>query len=1062
MRKRLWTLITICMFTVSVMFAQQKVTGTVIESETGEPVVGASVHVKGSLLGAASDINGKFTIDDVPNTSKTLVVSYIGMTTKEVTIKPNVKIYLDSDSKSLNDVVVTALGIKRSAKSLGYSATKVDGDVLSETRSNDIMSNLAGKVAGLQINPSSSPGSSTSVVIRGYSSLAGDNQPIYIIDGVPLNNGSIDGSGLNDSFDFGTGAQAVNPDDIEDITVLKGAAATALYGSRAANGVIMITTKQGKKHSKGVGVEYNGGASWESVLRLPQMQNDFGMGWYGDKTDDENGSWGPAFDGSTLKYGSVYDNSQQIKSYVPIKNNIKDFFDTGFKYQNSVSFDGVSDDNRSKYFVSFSQIHEDGIIPTNADSYNKYTFSARGSHKIKDLTISTSLNYTYNKNKNVLSGQGESSMYNAVMQSPRDVSFVELKNLDNPFATPGYYYTPYGITNPYWILENYKNEYEQDRFYGKLQLDYDFLKYFKVTYRASLDNTAAQYSAGEPNMEALFGDTYLGQNGASTFTGATGSVTERTIRRREFNHDLFVTFDMPVDDDWHVNAVAGANGYEYKVQSLYANVTNLTIPTWYNLSNSAEKPTTTTSTSHKRMTGLYANAEVSWREMVFINMCTRTDWSSTLPNAMSYTYPGVTGSFIFSEILNPEVKKVITFGKFRAAWGKTGSDADPYQTLSSYTKGSASSSGWGTSKFPLNGINAFTVSNTLGNMELSPVMTKEMELGLNMAFLNNRISFDLAYYNKITDKQIFTLDMDASTGYTAQVVNFGKVRNRGIELLINGTPIKTRDFQWDLRLNYTKNKSKVLSLPEGQNGETEIYGFTGGTGLWAIEGEELGIYKAYTSQKTEDGQVIVDSNGLPVSTSDVQIIGSMNHKYTLGFGTTFRYKSISFSADFDYRHGGLMYSRTRNIADFTGNAIQTAYNGRNPWIVPNSVVATTDADGNTVYVENTTALTPTNIYKFWDNGGIDMDAGDLISRTFLKLRSVTLSWNLPKRWLAGTVLADATVSMYGENLFIWTPSSNTYTDPELSNLGNDLEGQFGEYSANPSCRKFGFNINVKF
>ena len=1066
MEKRLWSFLAICLMTVSMAFAQKTVTGKVVD-DLGEPVVGASVLVKGTTIGSATDLDGNFNIKNVPNSATTLMISYIGMKTKEVTIKPNLKILLESDSKALNDVIVTAMGIKRSVKALGYAATQVKAEEITEARTNDIMSGLAGKIAGVQItNTSTDPGASNSVIIRGISSLSMTNQPLYVVDGVPLDNTTHRSSDeLNNSFDFGNGANAVNPDDVESMTVLKGAAATALYGSRAANGVIMITTKSGKKAAKGIGVEYNGGVQWEKVLRLPQMQNDFGMGWYGDKTDDENGSWGPAFDGSVLKYGSIYNNSQQIKSYSPVKDNIKDFFDTGFRYSNSVSFNGASDDGRSNFFVSLSQIKENGIIPTDADSYKKYTFSARGSHKIKDFTFSTSLNYAYQNNNFVTTGQKEGSMYNAIMQTPRDISIAELKDLDNPFNTPGYYYTPYGITNPYWVLNNYKNEYESERFYGKLQLDYDFLKYFKATYRFGLDTTTGHHNTGAPNYEKLFGETYLGLNGASTFEGATGSASQQTNRNREINQDLFVTYDQQIDDDWHVNAILGFNGNERKYSYLYAGVTGLTIPTWYNITNSSEIPSVDQFERLRRLMGGYFQGEVGWKDMVYVTVTARNDWSSTLPKGnRSFFYPGFTGSFIFSELLNEDMKKIISFGKFRAAWGKTGNDASPYMTRSVYAQAASSSTYFGNSNFPFvkTGTNAYTVGNTIGSTDLSPEMTTETELGLNMAFLQNRLSFDFAFYNRITNKQIFQMDMDPSTGYNYQNMNFGKIRNRGLELLVEGTPVKVGDFQWDLTFNWTKNWNKVLSLPEGMGGEAYITGFSG-CEMYAIEGREVGIIKTYTSKKTADGKVVVNENGLPVTTDELVEIGSSQYKYMMGFGTRLRYKGVTLSVDFDYRHGGLMYSRTRDISLFTGNAIQTAYNNRNPWIVPNSVVEVgADADGNPIYEENTTPLTPTNIYNYWNNGGIGMDADNLISKTYLKLRTLTLSWDLPKKWLAKTFLSDVRLSFFGNNLFVWTPSSNTFIDPELTSWGNDLEGNFGEYSANPSSRKFGFNLQVKF
>lgn len=1047
---------------IGAALAQTKVSGTVISSEDGQPVIGASIVIVGTKQGTVTNVDGKFTLS-VPDRGK-IRISFIGMKTVELVASENMNIVLEPLDTTLDEVVVTAMGIKRSAKALGFSATAVKGDEIAAARTNDIMSSLSSKVAGVQIsNSSSDPGSSKSVIVRGISSLGGTNQPLYVIDGVPLTNSAVYSTdGLNNGYDFGNGASAVNPDDVESMTILKGAAATALYGNRAANGVILITTKTGAKQKKGVGVEYNGGLQWETLLRLPQMQNDFGMGWYGEKTDIENGSWGPRFDGSMLRYGNVYDHSQKIKSYVPIKHNIRDFFDTGLRYSNGVSFNGATD--ASNYFVSLSQIHQDGIIPTDADSYNKYTFSARGSHKVKNLTFSTSLNYAYQRNKFVSTGQGAGSMYNNIMQTPRDISIVELKDLNDPFNTPGYYYTPYGVTNPYYILENFKNEFESERFYGKFQLDYDFLKYFKLTYRFGLDTSTEHHDTGTPNMSAIFTGT---PNWKDALSKITGAASETTTRRREINQDLMLTFDKDVATHFHVNALAGFNGNERKYNYLYGRVTNLTIPTWYNLSNSAEKPTLATYTQTQRLMGVFGQAELAYRDMLYLTLTARNDWSSTLPeDNRSFFYPGVTGSWIFSELFSDNLRRVITYGKLRAAWGKTGNDANPYMTGSVFAQALANSSGWWDSAFPFtNGNwNAYTVGNVLGSSTLSPEMTTETEVGLNMAFFQNRVSFDASFYNRISDKQIFSLDMDPGTGYTAQNINLGKVRNRGIELLVNVTPVSFRGFTWDISWNFTKNWSKVLSLPEALGGSTLIYGLGGGPGLYAETGKELGIFKAYVPLRDPaTGKIVVDNHGLPLKNPDQQIVGSMNYKYMMGINNTFRYKGVSLSVDLDIRHGGRMYSRTKSINYFVGNAIQTAYNDRNPWIIPNTVVQSgKDAQGNPVYTENVTPLDATNIYNYWNNGGIDLGSGYLIDKSYVKLRSVVLGWDLPKKWLVHTFLTDVRVSVFGNNLMLWTPSENTFVDPELTSFGNDLSGYYGEYSANPSSRKFGFNLTVKF
>ncbi len=766
------TMLAVLFLFVGSAMAQTKVNGTVVSQEDGEPVVGASVLVVGSNIGTVTNGQGRFTLT-MPQGKTQIRVSYIGMQTQAVNAYDGMVVRLELDATAIDEIVVTAMGIKRSAKALGYSATSLNGDDISESRTNDIMSSLAGKVAGVQISTTSTdPGASNSVIIRGISSLNGSNQPLYVIDGVPMNNTAIISSDhLNAQYDFGNGANAVNPDDVENMTILKGAAATALYGSRAANGVVLITTKSGKAQ-KGVGVEYNGGLQWETVLRLPQMQNDFGMGWYGEKTEDENGSWGPKFDGSMLRYGAIYDHSQNMKSYVPIKDNLKDFFDTGFRYSNSVSISNAND--KDSYYVGLSQIHDDGIVPTNSDSYTKYTFTANGSHKVKDLTISTNLNYAFQKNSFVNTGQGGASMYNAMMQTPRDISITEMKDFSNPFNTPGYYYTPYGITNPYWVLNNYESKYENERFYGKLQLDYDFLKYFRATYRFGLDTQTWQRNSGEPNLESLFAGTY--NEDASTIAGAKGSVSQQTTRQREINQDLFVTFNMPVND-FNINAIAGFNGNERRYSYLYGHVENLTIPTFYNLSNSSEIPSVSQYQWKRRLYGFYGQAELSWKDMLYLTVTGRNDWSSTLPEEnRSFFYPGITASWIFSELFNDDLKKIINYGKLRAAWGKTGNDASVYMTQSVYAQGGASSSGWASSSFPFTktGTNAYTAGNTLGSIDLSPEMTTEWELGLNMAFLQNRVSFDFSYYDRTSDKQIFSLNMDPASGYTAMNTNLGK------------------------------------------------------------------------------------------------------------------------------------------------------------------------------------------------------------------------------------------------------------------------------------------------
>ncbi|MCI1684886.1 MAG: SusC/RagA family TonB-linked outer membrane protein [Prevotella sp.] len=1072
MGKRLMMFLACLFLSVGMAMAQTQVTGTVVSSDDGQPVVGASILVMGTKTGTVTDVDGHFTLS-VPIGSK-LRISYLGMQQKIIKAAPQMKITLQNDNRTLKEVVVTALGIKRDARTLGYSATTVNADEITKNRTSDIVSSLSGTVAGVQVNSASGdPGSSQSIIIRGFSSLSGSNQPLFVIDGVPMTNSSVSSAGeinannasergneeLNGNMDFGNGASAINPDDVASITILKGAAATALYGSRAACGVVMITTKSGTAHKNGVGVEYNGGVQWSVVGRLPEMQNEFGMGWNAQKTEIENGSWGPAFDGSQLRYGEVYNNSQKIKTYKAIKNNIRDFFDTGLRYNNSLSLNNANDNG--SYFVSLSQISNNGILPTNADSYDKYTYSFRGDYKIKNLTVSSDVNYSAQRNKFALTGQGL-SMINSIYQTPRDISLKDLENLNDPFNSPGYYYTPYGVTNPYWVLKNYKTEYKAEKIFGKLQFDYDFLKYFRATYRFGLDATNSEQALGIPNMYSLFQGTPNWTQGV--FNSSKGDDKETMVRHREINQDFMLRYNQNIMSQFNVNALVGLNYNERRYHSQTSEVTNLTIPDWFNLSNSADTPSVETYTYRRRLYGLYGQVDLAWKEMVYLSVTGRNDWSSTLPKGnRSFFYPGITGSWVFSNLFGNDLQRWFDFAKLRLAWGQTGNDADVYMVDPYFTKASSDASGWGTVTFPLNGVNSYSRGNILGSSTLQPEITTEFEVGYNVDFFKGRINLDMDYYNRNSNKQIFQLTSDPATGYTLQNMNLGKIRNQGIEALLSVKPVLTSNFGWTTAFSFTKNWSKVISLPASLGGQSSLEGVNGQAQLYAITGMALGQFKAEVPERDPEGHIVVNSStGLPVAASEQAIVGTMNNKYTLGINTTLRYREFSLNFVFDIRQGGLMYSRTKSINYFTGNAKQTLYNDRHTFIVPNSVNKVTDAKGNVTYVENTTPISQADIDDYFNAGGEEMGSAWLIPKSFVKLRNVSLSWNLPKPWLERTFLTGVRLTLFGTNLLCWTPSGNSFIDPESTSFGNDLQGNYGEYSANPSSRNFGFNVQVKF
>ncbi len=1064
------TMLLACLFlTVGIASAQTRVTGTVVSQEDGLPIVGATIQIVGTNQGVVTDADGKFTLD-VPSRNTTLRISYVGMQTMEVTAAPNMRIRLLSDDTLLDEVVVTAMGISRQQKTLGYSAQTLDNEELTSGRLTDVTSSLAGKVAGVQVNASSSdPGTANSVIIRGFSSINGNNQPLYIVDGVPLQQTSVLAQGQQQAMG---GISNINSNDIESMTVLKGAAATALYGSRAANGVIVITTKSGKANgARNFSISYDGSVQWRRVSTLPKFQNKFGQGWNGKQTFIENGSWGPELDGSTQVYGPIWNHQQLIHKYEAIESNIEDFFETGISTNHSVALSGVSDDQKMTYYLSYGYSGDNGIIPGGKDKYKRNTIAFNSSYEpIKWFKLTSGIDFAKTKSNLVGSYQG-TSFIDGILEFPRDISLVDRKDLSSPFNTPEAWYTPYGITNPYWAIANNHNSNDAKQIHGRIQADIKPLRQLTLTYRFGFDYTDFDIKIGMPQItldDALINENY---GYAPSEMNQDGWVFTRYRRSYETNHDFLANWnDKYLGGKLDVNIVAGVNMNERYSTYMQGQTDLLTFNTgFWDLSNGATKSDLSEGQSKRRLVGLFGDVTLGWDDMLYLGLTARNDWSSTLPiNDNSYFYPGVTLSWIFTKLIPKN--DILDFGKIRLAYGKTGNDASPYQTSARFIQGTSRAYyGSDVASFPMSGINAFQESATIGSTSLKPEMTTEYEVGLNLAFLGNRINVDFAYYNRETKDQIFTLPVDPATGYSSMVTNFGNVRNRGIELLINTTPIRTKDFRWDLGFNFAKNANKVLSMPSSlEGGKTVINSFSAGNDavyMYAEEGNPLGEYYTYMPQYTADGKLIVDGNGQPLLTADLKDTGkNINPDWTGGFTTSFSWKGLSLSAALDIRKGGYMFSRTKNLMQFTGNGEVTMYNDRRPFVIPNSVVNVGTADAPQ-YVENTQPIYLNNqsyqdyYNKYgWGQGG----EAYLLEKSFVKLRNITLSYSLPKWIVSKLYLSDINLSVFCNNVFTWTHKNNTFIDPEGSTDGNDLEGQFGELYVNPSCRTFGFNVGVKF
>ena len=1068
--KRFLLVLSVCLLTIGQVWSQnQTFKGKVLSAVDNEPIVGASITVLGTSRGTITDFDGKFSIE-APE-GATLVVSFVGMRSASVTAADGMEIMLEEDTEVLDEVVITALGISRSERTLGYAATKVDADEITKARTTNAADALAGKVAGVQVQSTSTdPGAASYVIIRGFSSVKGSNQPLYVVDGIPLSQTSDTNDEKNTAMG---GISNISPQDIESMTVLKGAAATALYGSRAANGVIVITTKEGAKGEKrNFNLEYSGGVSFSQVANLPLLQNQFGQGWNGKQTFIENGSWGPALDGSTQVYGPIWNNSQLLHEYSAVPTNIADFFDIGISHNHNISFSGASADNKMNYYASYSFTGDDGSMPGDKDTYQRHTIAFRGSYNpVKWLKVSSSINFAKSKTDVVGTFQG-TSVIDGLYEFSRDVSLVDKKDLSLAFNTPEAYFTPYGITNPYWAIENNYHHNDAKQVYGKVQVDINPIKELTITYRMGLDYTDADRKIGVPEIaldDALINEDY---GYAPSNMNQSGSVWAAYNRLYEMNHDILVSYANKWGD-WDLNALVGVNINERASTAMSGQTDQLTFQTgFWDLSNGATRTALSESQSKRRLIGLFGDVTLGFRDMLYLDLTARNDWSSTLPKGKnSYFYPGVTLSWIFTNLM--PTNKVLTFGKLRAAYGMTGNDANVYLTNPAYVQGFSNGYYYiEMISFPINGVNAFQLPATLGSSSLRPEMTSEAEVGFNLQFFGGRLGLDATYYHRITDDQIFTLPVDPATGYSSMVTNFGKVRNQGVELALNTTPVKTKNVQWDLNFTFARNWNMVLSLPEElEGGKSVIQRFSAGNDavyVYAEVGKPMGQFYTYLPKYTDDGKLIVDVNGQPILGTEVEDTGkSMQNDWTGGINTSLSFFGVTLSATLDARLGGYMFSRTKNLMQFTGNGVVTTYNGRNPFIIPNSVVEVEGEDGKVSYEPNTTPIYMENSsYQNYFNNYGAAQGGEfyLLDRSFAKLRNISLTWELPKKWLNRISFESIALTAYVNNVYTFTANSNLYIDPETTSYAanGDLAAQFGELYSNPTSRTYGLNVNIKF
>lgn len=1032
------------------------VTGTVTSSEDEQPLPGVTVVLKGTQTGTITDLDGVYSLEVPADTS--LVFSYVGMQTQEISVAGNHEINVVLiPGIELKEIVVTALGIKRESKALGYSATSVASEELTESRDRSVLNSLQGKIAGVDIsNSSGAPGSSTRIILRGISSLGGSNQPLFVIDGVPVNNSYSGSTSINGGTDFGNGINDINPDDIESVNFLKGSAGAALYGSRAANGVIILTTKKGKNSSESKPqLSVTSSVSYEEPLRLVNYQNEFGQGINGDAVSYENMSWGPKFDSKLRYWGNEVDNSLRVKAYTGLPGNVKEFFDTGINYNNAFSISGGSE--VSTYFLSYSNITHDGIFPTDADSYNRHTIGLRGSTVVTPrFSASTSLNYVRNNNKYVPTGQGNNSVYNQVMQTPRDISLLELEDIDSKWNNIDNYYSLYTI-NPYFILKKNGNENSEDRIFGNLEFTYKIADFLSAIYRLG----------GDVSNERVKGwNAVIDPQGNNEFASVfeTGAVGETSSNSMQLNSDLILSFNKQIKD-FGINGIVGNNLNQRSSKAVAAGVNNLTIPEFYELSNSSETPTVSSGSAMRRLIGVYGSVDLSYKSLVFIGFTARNDWSSTLSTVNnSYFYPGVNASFIFSELLPKQ--NVLPYGKLRVSLTKVGNDAAPYQTQQVFVK-AGHSDGYGGLRYPLPYIenaNSYEVSNLIGNENLKPEEIQEFEIGADLRFINNRLSLDFTYYDKTTTDLIWPVPLPASSGYSLKTINLGKLTNKGIEALLTVTPVKLRNLTWDVSFNFSRNQNKLVELYEGLD-KIVFNGISveGGQQINYVgkPGRPVGIFEARTVMRDDQGRIIVDNTGLPKAAEELIEYGDREYDFIGGINSRLTFYGLSLSATLDIKQGGIMYSRTKDISHWAGTVPATVYNMREPFIIPNSVYETgLNADNQPIYSENTIPLDATHLGEYWGNGGVLLDGNSFIDKSYMKLREVVVSYSVPHKLINRVGLQNLELSVIGRNLLLFTPKDQQFIDPELTTFGTDINADFGEYGAQPSVRSITISLRL--
>lgn len=1025
---------------------QQTTAVTGVVSDATGPVIGASVIEKGNTTnGTITDLDGKFTLNVRPGA--TLVISYIGYKTVEIAAsKKPLKIVMSEDSKILKEVVVTALGIKRERKALGYGVDEVKGEALTKAKETNVINSMAGRVPGLVVSQTAGgPSGSTRVILRGSTEMTGNNQPLYVIDGVPLDNTNYGSAGTSGGFDLGDGISSINPDDIENMSVLKGPAASALYGSRASHGVILITTKKANGKEK-FSVEYNGTLTFDTQLaKWNDIQQVYGMGSNGtysiDAISNTNKSWGPKADGSNmLKY---FDGVE--RPYLIIPDNTSAFFRTGLTATNTAIISANSGHTGVRF--TYTDMRNKDIVPQS--NMSRDIFNLRTNTSLGKVDVDFSANYTREavKNRPAL-GDSKSNIGKNLMTLATTYNQEWLKTYQDENGEYSNWngMDPYNV-NPYWDVYKNSNNSKKDQFRFNGKAIWNINKHLKL-----------QGTIGAELNYFIFEDFK-----APTTPGyEAGYLQNSNFRNRMYNFELLALYNNTWGD-FDFNATLGGNIYKVNNQTTITTAQDMQIRDVVALMSFNETSLEQNS-YRKQINSLYGAVNVGWKHLVYLDATLRGDQSSTLPIGNNvYIYPSFSGSFVFSELLK---SNLMPYGKFRLSWAQVGSDTDPYQLGLVYTK----------SKFTYPGYTIGYINNsTMPNKNLKPTKTNSFELGLEMKFLNNRIGLDFTYYTQNSKNQIMGMASSWTTGYNYRLINAGEIENKGIEIALNTRPVQLKDFSWDLNLNFSKNSNKVKKLVDDMDMfELEKAAWLD-VQVAAKVGENFGSIVGPDFKRNENGDILIDpQTGLPQYDKSNHVLGNASWDWTGGVGTTLTYKNLSLSALFDIKVGADLYSMSARASYESGKSKETLAGreewyrseeqrqaagiakGSPDWTPTGGFIAPGVIDnGDGTYRPNDIYINPED---YWMSVCRNAPSMFIYDNSYIKCREITLSYRVPQSWLKN-VVKGLTVSFVARNPFIvWKNIPNI--DPD-SNY-NNTTGMGLEYGSLPSRRSYGFNVNLKF